>query len=558
MRHGSVTHQRGTANPPPFSSLSSLTASSSSSLSEEESNHSMDESHLLRKPLNLSRIQEEDGISTYFDQPSSSSHSLAQIASCILLTLCSLLIGAAGTYCYLAPHLALPAGNYAASGTILSPADASADVFPQSASNGLMSTLTYSGDVSELYDPAVTSGAMAAAGAAHPLPGAKVINFTVEAALPPSRWPASVDKESHQSSAAADAAADATAAFLAGSPQRFQGAVRGAIVSLYTPNQHPQLMGRFDVNDQLFYSAMADHTDIIIFYTVYPETAGLLLHTDLVALRCRELTNVTGLSSLDPTDSDIYARLRHPAVAFPLEMSSIREFVSERGSHILTVPIAVNLPQHVANDIGKLARPDWMKCAGHKWSMGYVLFSGAVFSSKLLLHPILRGYDYFIKMDLDIRFLRPVPGPSLFHSMHEQTCVWMHSQYSSRKEDCGIDGPEAVEAWASEHSTTPASAPYKWWKSLDYFYGNFVGGWLGWVRSLENRQLATYLYENERHPGYFQHRWGDQPPFAKMLGMWFPIADDAVHGKNRTSEKQPVRSQVCNYGALRKTVFIHE
>ena len=408
-------------------------------------------------------------------------------------------------------------------------------------------------------DAAVASFALAAAGALLPLPGTAVVNFTVEAALPPDRWPATIDRQMHYDSSAGPTVTDHTTdPFIAGSPTRFHSTVRGAIISLYTPNQHDHLVHRFKVNDELFYGPHSSHSDVIIFYTVYPDNADWQLHVDLTSLGCRELTNTSSLTSRHPDISDIYARLRHPTIDFSLEMASIREFITPHAAHIITVPIAANLPQHLNRDPGRLQRPGWMSCFGQSWSMGYILFSGAVFSSKIVLHPILRGYDYFIKMDLDIRFLQPAPAPSLFHSMHNQSCVWMHSHYSTRQEDCGLDAGEAVEAWAAEHNTSPASHNTTWWKSLDYFYGNFVGGWLGWVRSVENRQLATYLYENERHPGYFQHRWTDQPPFAKMLGMWFSVADKDVRGQPRPTAEQQTHSQVCDFSALREGVILHK
>ena len=539
----------------------STTSSSSpppAAASEEELDHPYHHrSHDHRPLISRRGVDSTEDVDGYVDRPPST---LLQLASCLLLVILSFLVGVSSAYYLLSPRSIYPPLScplhvpITASSSPAAALSLSSNGVPGWSSGALA-------DVDVQYDPAATNGAIAAAGAAFPLPGTKVSNFTVEAALPPSRWPRSIDRQSHQQAgiASVGASKDAdTDPFISGSPARFQSAVRGAIVSLYTPNQHQQLMGRFEKNDELFYAPMASHTDIVIFYTVYPEDADALLHDDLLKLGCTELTNSSSLTSSNPQVSDIYARLRHPAIASLDELSSIREFVSPRGSHLITVPVAVNLPQHVVRDIGKLSRPDWMKCANKRWSMGYVLFSGAVFSSKLLLHPILRGYDYFVKMDLDIRFLQPIPAPSIFQSMHEQGCMWMHSQYSSRKEDCGLDGPEAVEAWAAEHQTVPASFGRKWWKSLDYFYGNFVGGWLGWVRSVENRQLATYLYENERHPGYFQHRWGDQPPFAKMLGMWFDIADGDVQGKYRMTVKKPMHSQVCDFSALRSVAFVHE
>ena len=143
-----------------------------------------------------------------------------------------------------------------------------------------------------------------------------------------------------------------------------------------------------------------------------------------------------------------------------------------------------------------------------------------MFTHQLIFHPILRGYDYFIKHDLDVWWRRLQASPSLFQSMQQQGCVFMHTFYNGYGSDCGLDAPEVVEDWANRtYGIRPASYGNRWWKGTDYFYGNLLGGWLGWMRSEENRQLADFMYEDPTTPGYFKHRWGDQPPYPKSLGM---------------------------------------
>jgi hypothetical protein len=65
-------------------------------------------------------------------------------------------------------------------------------------------------------------------------------------------------------------------------------------------------------------------------------------------------------------------------------------------------------------------------------------------------------------------------------------------------------------------------------------YGNLVAGWLGFLRSPENLSLLRHLQDSSRYPGYWQHRWGDQPGYALMLGMWYNISDDEARGQVRT------------------------
>ena len=309
-------------------------------------------------------------------------------------------------------------------------------------------------------------------------------------------------------------------------------------------------------------SAMADHSDLVLFYTLFPTDADQELHEVLTNnLKCTELTDRDSLTSRDPQSSDIYARLRHPQMRYPLRLHAVREFLSPHGTHIITVPIAVNLPRYLHADPGHIQRADWLGCHGIRRSLDYNLFSGSVFSHQLLFHPILRGYDYFVKQDLDIQWHK-APVPSLFQSMREQQCVFMHSEYNGYGTDCGEDAPKVYELYASTRfGTSPPSKGTTWWASNDYFYGNLLGGWLGWMHSEENRQLAEFVYEDPTVPGYFPHRWGDQPPYHKMLGMWFHVSDDEVRGQNRTAldrpDRPPVTSKVCDFHELRNVDFTH-
>ena len=351
-----------------------------------------------------------------------------------------------------------------------------------------------------------------------PVPRLPFTNFTVDSLLPPSRWPSLVSPTQPRLSPPPHLPPDADP-FLRGSPHRFSG-VRGAVVSLFTPHQS-ELGDIFPDNDRNFFSTMADHSDLILFYIIYPYDSEAEVHSVLQEkLHCSELTDRGSLGSRNASSSDLYARLQHPAMQFPQRLEGIREFLSPLGTHIITVPIAVHLPRWLAADPANLMRPDWLGCHGARRSLEYNLFSGSVFSHQLLFHPILRGYDYWIKHDLDVHWKNTPPAPSIFQSMQQQGCVWMHTEYNGYGTDCGLDAPEVVEDWAERaYGRKPASYGTTWWGSTDYFYGNLLGGWLGWYRSEENRQLADFMYEDPTRPAYFTHRWGDQPPYAKSLGM---------------------------------------
>ena len=363
-------------------------------------------------------------------------------------------------------------------------------------------------------------------------------NFTVPPLLS-NRWPTPLP--TRPSVAAADSSLNP---FSVHSPGRFSS-VRGAVVSLYTPNQHDWLTANFRPNCRNLLAPMADHSDWIIYYTLYPHDGSERLHQLLVEQGSQLIVDQSTTRSIH-NSSDLYGRLR--ALDYPLTLSGVHEYVTADDVHVITVPVVVNLPAYLERDAGRILQSDFNTCWGIKWDIEYSLLSGAVFPQQLFLHPVLDGYDYFIKLDMDIQVVQPLPLPSLFHRMANQSCVMMHTTYRSRGEDCGLNASEAVSSFASKFlQCEAASSGQRWWGGLDYYWGNFMGGWLGWMKSTENAALSAYLYEDGHWSGYFSRRWTDQPVVIHMLGMWYNLTDVEVRGVGLEDGHGPV----CDYSALR-------
>ena len=366
-------------------------------------------------------------------------------------------------------------------------------------------------------------------------------NFTVPPLLA-QRWPVPPTAlQQAEPSSAADP-------FTSHSPGRFQS-MRGAVVSLYTPNQHEWLTANFKPNCRHLLAPMADHSDWIVYYTLYPHDGSEQLHKLLV--------EQGSLLIVDPStshpSSDLYGRLR--ALNYSLTVDGVREYLTADSVHVITVPVVVNLPQYLQRDAGLMLRPDFNMCWRLKWQLEYSLLSGAVFPQQLFLHPILDGYDYFVKLDMDVQVVQPLPFPSLFHRMAGQSCVMMHTTYRSRGEDCGLNAPEAVASYAaSALQSVAASSGQQWWGGLDYYWGNFMGGWLGWMKSAENAALSEWLYEDGQLSGYFSRRWTDQPVVIHMLGLWYNLSDSEVRGVGLDGGP----GLVCDYSALREQHVLHK
>ena len=221
------------------------------------------------------------------------------------------------------------------------------------------------------------------------------------------------------------------------------------------------------------------------------------------------------------------------------------------GVDILLQPMNLHLPRPY------LQNPTAPTCTRNSknepktWSLSYALYSGAVFSYHIIQLPVLSKFDYFLKVDTDINFIKDMPF-DIGEEMDKEGCLIGHSQIltSSDCEDGALDAVlEATEVLQLE---PPKSIGYGWcneqlanFKPSLIFYGNFL------AFSTHNlllhphiQSISRYMYEDYKD-GYFGHRWGDQAPFVLYACDLLDIPD--IHNDSR----------VCDMEFLRDDVFIH-
>ena len=59
------------------------------------------------------------------------------------------------------------------------------------------------------------------------------------------------------------------------------------------------------------------------------------------------------------------------------------------------------------------------------------------------------------------------------------------------------------------------------------------------------------MEESQQHPGYWKHRWTDQPVYVVMLGMWYNLTEREA----RSHDPHPA---ICNLASWRgQGVFVH-
>ncbi len=193
---------------------------------------------------------------------------------------------------------------------------------------------------------------------------------------------------------------------------------------------------------------------------------------------------------------------------------------------ILLQPMNVHLPRHYLSQPPK--NPTCYN--GRIWSLAYALYSGAVFSYHILYLPVLEKFDYFLKVDTDIDFLKDMPF-DIGEKLDTEGCLVAHSKLET-PDDCENDALKAVlEATDVLHLKPPESKGYGWCnenlanlKPSTIFYGNFVAFSTHNLLLHPHIQIISrYLYE-EYPDGYYVHRSGDQAPFimSRLLFARYP------------------------------------
>eukprot|EP00516_Mucochytrium_quahogii_P000100 CAMPEP_0203758802 /NCGR_PEP_ID=MMETSP0098-20131031/11648_1 /ASSEMBLY_ACC=CAM_ASM_000208 /TAXON_ID=96639 /ORGANISM=" , Strain NY0313808BC1" /LENGTH=397 /DNA_ID=CAMNT_0050651407 /DNA_START=107 /DNA_END=1300 /DNA_ORIENTATION=- len=211
-----------------------------------------------------------------------------------------------------------------------------------------------------------------------------------------------------------------------------------------------------------------------------------------------------------------------------------------RNSTVYFQPLIVQLPRKV------LSNTEFPHCVGKDWSPAYALYSGMVFTYNILQLPLLSRFKYFVKVDMDIKFLRPMLDLSV--DLVKRKCVVAHTQLSPN--ECEVGALKTLRTYVKNNPELgPArSASQPWCKREELenmFYGNFVAYSTELVLSERVAKLSRALFHNYSI-AYF-NRWGDQAQIMLYLCYEYNIPD---------IKHDPL---ICNYENTRGLTrsFIH-
>lgn len=216
----------------------------------------------------------------------------------------------------------------------------------------------------------------------------------------------------------------------------------------------------------------------------------------------------------------------HPFAHGPL----LQYRTPDEGVDVFFQPMNLPFPKHYNPSVNG-SKPIATCGKGRKYTWEYALYSGAVFAYQIIHLPFLAKYDYFMKLDGDLRFADYFPV-DLGADMAEKGCVVGHAAIH-RSEGCEARNLEALLAadqalgWPKPKSCTFnwCNADLKGEKGDSVFFGNFQACQTkDFLLSSEIQSISRYMYE-EWEDGYFTRRWGDQGPFIMYVCQMLEVAN---------------------------------
>eukprot|EP00804_Cyclotella_cryptica_P009128 CCRYP_003209-RA/>CCRYP_003209-RA protein AED:0.04 eAED:0.04 QI:87/1/1/1/1/1/3/379/492 len=259
-----------------------------------------------------------------------------------------------------------------------------------------------------------------------------------------------------------------------------------------------------------------------------------------------EPQNIDLLLLIDMGDNVTYTQVADclELVPFPSDVNHVRTWTNLDGTNLTTyeyrtkkrgrsrvylAPFVMPYPQYIQNDSAK-ASERMEGCDRGAFAQDYVQGT-RYYTDSVLNLAILKNYDYFLKVDLDIEFDKSnILGMDLLHDMEMRGALFGHTGEflpSGLAACCGKIN-NFVHNFV-ENGTKPWAAAVNWTRACsagldcfemeaDQYYTNFVILSVPFFQSEHVRQFGREM--NEYYPGFFRYGWSDQIFFHKAMGLF--------------------------------------
>lgn len=206
------------------------------------------------------------------------------------------------------------------------------------------------------------------------------------------------------------------------------------------------------------------------------------------------------------------------------------EYRTKRGrSRVYLAPYVMPYPDYIRNDEAKATEP-MEGCNRGTFAQDYVQ------GTRYYTHPalnldILKNYDYFLKVDLDIEFDKSrILDMDLLHDMKMRGALLGHTgEFLPNGLSACCTNIQNFMHYFVENTTKPWAAAVNWTGSCsagidsfereaDQYYTNFVILSVPFFQSEHVRHFGREM--NEYYPGFFRYGWSDQLFFHKAMGLF--------------------------------------
>eukprot|EP00797_Seminavis_robusta_P009385 Sro1679_g290700.2 (474) ;mRNA; r:11030-12451 len=214
---------------------------------------------------------------------------------------------------------------------------------------------------------------------------------------------------------------------------------------------------------------------------------------------------------------------------------------SSRSISVFLGETVIELPRYVREDPSILQKPMTNRCDA---PVNYI--SATRWYTDEMLHlSILKDYEYFVKMDTDVAFVKQLPF-NILHDMKLRGALFGHTANFARMAPlpCGDEITTAIKAfqlrWLHYEEGDRLAAeelfPFKpkskvtWGGAIcssnnarmhmdtDYYYSNLIIGRTDYFQREEVRALGRFMTEYPH--GFFKYRWTDQSFWHFALGLF--------------------------------------
>ena len=167
------------------------------------------------------------------------------------------------------------------------------------------------------------------------------------------------------------------------------------------------------------------------------------------------------------------------------------------------------------------------------------------YSLPMLAQPLLRRFDYWAKVDVDVCLRQPI---RLSEELVKSGAWFMHTRLQQDNQMCERGLGDFMSSYTSKHACCATTEALKWQTEGPYplvAYANFVAGWLGYWQSDQVLFFAKHWHGWE---GGWVHRWGDQQFWMPALRVT-NVSEDRIkfwsHLRYRTFEHTKAAENVC-------------